>query len=57
MHHFCLEKMEIAMSLQMQKIRLQTLVYNNVLLLFYLHSMYLNIIFPKVSCVLWIKSL
>lgn len=56
MHHFCLEKMEIALSLQMHTIKLQPLVYKKVLLLFYLLGIYLNTIFPKVSCVLWIKT-
>lgn len=50
MHHFCLEKVGIALSSQMHKIKLQPLVYNKVLLLFLLQSTYLNTIFPKVSC-------
>lgn len=36
MHHFVLLEMEIALSLQMRKIKLQPLVSNKVLLVFYL---------------------
>lgn len=55
MHHFCLEKIGIALSLQMHKIELQPLVYNEVLLPFYLQTICFNTIFPKASCALWIK--